>query len=137
MKEINSMDFPQHGEVFYFYGQALYIDIMTAISVGPTFAVSADSKTLLSDWTLCTLLLLGNKGVSGRLRNLRQNKDLSDIDLEMQLCPFTIEGAIYGWTTGRFLTSQHNSQLKVYLHSTSFSYPYPKWGRFNIFFIMS
>jgi hypothetical protein len=23
MKEISSMDFPQHGEVFYFYGQAL------------------------------------------------------------------------------------------------------------------
>jgi hypothetical protein len=23
MKEIRSMDFPQHGEVFYFYGQAL------------------------------------------------------------------------------------------------------------------
>jgi hypothetical protein len=24
MKEISSMDFPQHGEVFYFYGQALH-----------------------------------------------------------------------------------------------------------------
>jgi hypothetical protein len=24
MKEISSIDFPQHGEVFYFYGQALY-----------------------------------------------------------------------------------------------------------------
>jgi hypothetical protein len=23
MKEISSMDFPQHGEVFYFYGQVL------------------------------------------------------------------------------------------------------------------
>jgi hypothetical protein len=23
MKEISSTDFPQHGEVFYFYGQAL------------------------------------------------------------------------------------------------------------------
>jgi hypothetical protein len=23
MKEISSLDFPQHGEVFYFYGQAL------------------------------------------------------------------------------------------------------------------
>jgi hypothetical protein len=23
MKEISSMDIPQHGEVFYFYGQAL------------------------------------------------------------------------------------------------------------------
>jgi hypothetical protein len=23
MKEISSMDFPQHGEVFYFYGQAI------------------------------------------------------------------------------------------------------------------
>jgi hypothetical protein len=23
MKEISSMDFPQHGEVFYFYGHAL------------------------------------------------------------------------------------------------------------------
>jgi hypothetical protein len=23
MKEISSIDFPQHGEVFYFYGQAL------------------------------------------------------------------------------------------------------------------
>jgi hypothetical protein len=27
MKEISSMDFPQHGEVFYFYGQALYSSI--------------------------------------------------------------------------------------------------------------
>jgi hypothetical protein len=26
MKEISSMDFPQHGEVFYFYGQALLRD---------------------------------------------------------------------------------------------------------------
>jgi hypothetical protein len=25
MKEISSIDFPQHGEVFYFYGQALNI----------------------------------------------------------------------------------------------------------------
>jgi hypothetical protein len=24
MKEISSMDFPQHDEVFYFYGQALH-----------------------------------------------------------------------------------------------------------------
>jgi hypothetical protein len=24
IKEIRSIDFPQHGEVFYFYGQALY-----------------------------------------------------------------------------------------------------------------
>jgi hypothetical protein len=30
MKEISSMDFPQHGEVFYFYGQALhkYVNIV-------------------------------------------------------------------------------------------------------------
>jgi hypothetical protein len=27
VKEISSMDFPQHGEVFYFSGQALIIDI--------------------------------------------------------------------------------------------------------------
>jgi hypothetical protein len=27
MKEISSIDFPQHGEVFYFYGQALHIII--------------------------------------------------------------------------------------------------------------
>jgi hypothetical protein len=25
MKEISSIDIPQHGEVFYFYGQALYV----------------------------------------------------------------------------------------------------------------
>jgi hypothetical protein len=25
MKEISSMDFPQHGEVFYFYGHALHV----------------------------------------------------------------------------------------------------------------
>jgi hypothetical protein len=27
MIEISSMDFPQHGEVFYFYGQALTVFI--------------------------------------------------------------------------------------------------------------
>jgi hypothetical protein len=25
MKEVSSMDIPQHGEVFYFYGQALTV----------------------------------------------------------------------------------------------------------------
>jgi hypothetical protein len=32
-KKISSMDFPQHGEVFYFYGQALHNVIKTIIVV--------------------------------------------------------------------------------------------------------
>jgi hypothetical protein len=31
MKEITSRDFPQHGEVFYFYGQALHKSIFSTI----------------------------------------------------------------------------------------------------------
>jgi hypothetical protein len=36
MKEISSMDFPQHGEVFYFYGQALptFNPLIAATSLG-------------------------------------------------------------------------------------------------------
>jgi hypothetical protein len=32
MKEFSSMDFPQHGGVFYFYGQALCTDIQRRIA---------------------------------------------------------------------------------------------------------
>jgi hypothetical protein len=32
MKEISSMDFTQHGEVFYFYGQALRRNMENGIS---------------------------------------------------------------------------------------------------------
>jgi hypothetical protein len=34
MKEISSMDFPQHGELFYFYGQAL-----NALNIGIKYTV--------------------------------------------------------------------------------------------------
>jgi hypothetical protein len=40
MKEISSMDFPQHGEGFYFYGQALHtfynytLNLMASLSSG-------------------------------------------------------------------------------------------------------
>jgi hypothetical protein len=33
MKEIRFMDFPQHGEVFYFYGQALIVISDVSLSV--------------------------------------------------------------------------------------------------------
>jgi hypothetical protein len=33
MKEISSMDFPQHGEVFYFYGKTLTLSTIVLANV--------------------------------------------------------------------------------------------------------
>jgi hypothetical protein len=48
MKEISFMDLPQHGEVFYFYGQALVKDYLTRIE--------RDDELLERSMYMCTVV---------------------------------------------------------------------------------
>jgi hypothetical protein len=44
MKEISSMNFPQHAEVFYFYGQALELFMASYIGFGFLMCDQEDDK---------------------------------------------------------------------------------------------
>jgi hypothetical protein len=46
MKEISSMNFPQHGEVFYFYGQALIICTKIILWKSPKLTANFEGKSL-------------------------------------------------------------------------------------------
>jgi hypothetical protein len=53
MKEISSMDYPQQGEVFYFYGQALQTEIRNVPEIDCKKFTSLFRKARLIDGLCC------------------------------------------------------------------------------------
>jgi hypothetical protein len=65
MKVISSINFPQHGEVFYFYGQDLQAGMLIRMYLSPNLLVLAEH---IHDWSL-NHLMSGDRALAKRLYN--------------------------------------------------------------------